>query len=350
MVGGERHDHRGHLDEVRLARTIRRRELIAAFGGVVAAWPLAARAQQAGEVRHVGVLTSFASSDPEANAWLKAFQQELQRLGWEQGRNIRIEYRLAGNDQNDLRTDAAELARMAPDVIFTAPTPALVALNLETHSVPIVFAQVSDPVKLGFVASLARPGGNITGFANFEHPIGGKWLELLKDTAPGRRRVAVILDPDNPSQIAYWQAIEADAPSFGVQVSRADVRNAAEIEHAVSTFAQPPNGALIVAPNGVTILHRDLIIALAAQYRLPAVYPYRFFAASGGFISYGVDLPDLYRQAASYVDRILRGAKPGDLPVQLASKFELVVNLKTAKTLGLTISEPFLQHADEVIE
>jgi len=239
---------------------------------------------------------------------------------------------------------------MTPDVIFTAATPSLVALNRETHSVPIVFVQVSDPVKLGFVASLARPGGNVTGFANFEHPIGGKWLELLKDTAPGRSRVAVILDPDNLSQIAYWQGIEAAAPSFGAQLTRANVRDAADIERVISAFAQPPNGALIVAPNGVTIFHRDLIIALAAQYRLPAVYPYRFFAASGGFISYGVDLPDLYRQAAFYVDRILRGAKPGDLPVRLASKFELVVNLKTAKALGLTIPEPFLQHADEVIE
>jgi putative ABC transport system substrate-binding protein len=210
--------------------------------------------------------------------------------------------------------------------------------------------QVSDPVKLGFVTSLARPGGNVTGFANFEHPIGGKWLELLKDTAPGRSRVAVILDPENPSQIAYWEAIEAAAPSFGVQLTRAEVRDAAEIERAINAFAQQPNGALLVAPNAITILHRDLIIALAAQHRLPAVYPYRFFATSGGFISYGIDLPSLYRQAASYVDRILKGTKPGDLPVQLASKFELIVNLKTAKALGLTIAEPFLQHADEVIE
>jgi len=226
----------------------------------------------------------------------------------------------------------------------------MAALNRETHSVPIVFVHVSDPVKLGFVASLARPGGNITGFANFEHPIGGKWLELLKDTAPGRSRVAVILDPDNQAESAYWEAIEAAAPSFGAQLTRADVRDAADIERAIAEFAQLPNGALIVAPNAVTILHRDLIIALAARHRLPAIYPYRFFAASGGFISYGVDLPDLYRQAAAYVDRILRGAKPGDLPVQLASKFELVVNLKTAKALGLTISEPFLQTAAEVIE
>jgi len=329
---------------------MRRRDFINAICSAAALWPLAAGAQQSERVRRIGVLTALAENDPEAKAWLKAFQEELQRLGWEQGRNVRIEYRSTGSDLNRLRTAAAELVGMTPDVLFTTGSPALVALNRETRSLPIVFVQVSDPVKLGFVASLARPGGNITGFANFEHPIGGKWLDLLKDTAPGRSRVAVILNPDNPSQIAYWQAIEAAAPSFGVQLTRADVRNADEIERAINTFAQQPNGALLVAPNAVTIFHRDLIIALAAQHRLPAVYPYRFFTTSGGFISYGVDLPDLYRQAASYVDRILKGAKPGDLPIQLASKFELVVNLKTGKALGLTVPEPFLQHADEVIE
>ena len=239
---------------------------------------------------------------------------------------------------------------MAPDLIFAAATPALAALHRESRSLPIVFVQVSDPVKLGFVGSLARPGGNITGFTTFEYPVGGKWLELLKDTAPGRSRVAVLLDPDNPSQGAYLQGVEAAAPTFGVQLTRADVHNAADIERAINDFAQQPNGALVVAPTAVTALHRDLIIALAAQHRLPAVYPYRYFATSGGFISYGVDLAEQYRQAAGYVDRILRGANPGELPVQLSSKFELVVNLKTAKALGLTIPEPFLQRADEVIE
>ena len=235
---------------------------------------------------------------------------------------------------------AAELVGMAPDVLFAVATPALEALSRETHSVPIVFVQVSDPVKLGFVASLARPGGNITGFANFEHPIAGKWLDLLKDTAPGRSRVAVLFDPNTPlSQTAYLRAIEAAAPSFRSQLTLADVRNAAEIERAINAFAQQPNGAVLVVPNALTILHRDLIIALAARHRLPAIYPYRLFVTSGGLISYGVDLPDLYRQAASYVDRILKGAKPGDLPVQLASKFELVVNLRAAKALGLTIPE-----------
>src|SRR5262249_23708889 len=228
--------------------------------------------------------------------------------------------------------------------------PALAALHRESQSLPIVFVQVSDPVKLGFVGSLTRPGGNITGFSTFEYPIGGKWLELLKDTAPGRRRVAVRLDPENPSQVAYLQRVEPAAPTWGVQLTRAEVRTAAEIERAINVFAQQPNGALVVTPTAVTALHRDLIIALAARYRLPAVYPYRYFAISGGFISYGVDLAEHYRQADGYVDRILKGAKPGELPVQLSSKFELVINIKTAKAPGLTIPEPFLQRADEVIE
>ncbi len=328
---------------------MKRREFITLVGGA-AAWPIAARAQRSEKIRLVGVLNALSDSDPEVNIWLKAFQDELQRLGWEQGRNIRIEQRSSGNDQGRLQTNAGELVKMTPDVIFAVTTVALAALNRETRSVPAVFVQVSDPVKLGLVSSLARPGGNVTGFANFEHPIGGKWLELLRDTAPGRSRVAVFLEPENPSQIAYWQAIEAAAPAFGVQLTRLEVRGPEEIEQAVERFAQQPDAALLVVPNPPTILHRDLVIALAARHRLPAIYPYRFFASAGGFISYGVDLPDLYRQAAGYVDRILRGAKPGDLPVQLASKFELVVNLKTAKALGLTIPEPFLQHADEVIE
>jgi len=332
-----------------LSRHTRRREFITLLGGAAAAWPLAARAQ--GErMRRVGVLCALAESDPEVKGWFAAFQDGLQKLGWVQGRNVSIEYRWSGGDEQRLQTDAAELVQTAPDVIFVALTPALAALYRQTRSVPIVFVQVSDPVKLGFVADLARPGGNITGFATFEHPIGGKWLELLKDIAPGRTRVAVLFEPDNPSQGAYLQGLEAAAPTFGVQLTRAGVRNAGDIERAITASVQEPNAALIVAPNTVTIPNRDLIIALAARYRLPAVYPYRFFARSGGLISYGIGLADQYRQAAGYVDRILKGAKPGDLPVQFAAKFELVVNLKTAKALGLTIPEPFLQHADEVIE
>jgi ABC-type uncharacterized transport system substrate-binding protein len=301
-------------------------------------------------MRRIGVLVTLTESDPEVRGWTTAFEEGLQKLGWVQDRNIRIDYRWGEGDPRRLQSYAAELVKMAPEVILAAATPALAALQRETRSLPIVFAQVSDPVRLGFAASLARPGGNMTGFANFEYAIGGKWLELLNDTAPGRSRVAVLLDPGNPSQGAYLQGIEAAAPSFAVQLTRADVRDAAEIERAIDDFARQPNGALVVAPSAMTILNRNLIITLAARHRLPAVYPYRFFASSGGFISYGVDLAEQYRQAAGYVDRILKGAKPGDLPVQLSSKFELVVNLKTAKALGLTIPEPFLQGANEVIE
>jgi putative ABC transport system substrate-binding protein len=332
---------------------VRRREFITLLGGAAAApsilWPRVARAQNE-RMRRIGFLTTLSETDPEVKGWFTAFQAEMQRLGWTLGRNLSIEYRWPSSNEQRLRSSAAELVKMAPDLIFAATTPALAALHRESRSLPIVFVQVSDPVKLGFVGSLARPGGNITGFTTFEYPVGGKWLELLKDTAPGSSRVAVLHDPDNPSQIAYMQGVEAAAPTFGVQLTRADVRNAADIERAINDFAQQPNGALVVAPTAVTILHRDLIIALAARHRLPAIYPYRYFAASGGFISYGVDLAEQYRQAAGYVDRILRGANPGELPVQLSSKFELVVNLKTAKALGLTIPEPFLQRADEVIE
>src|SRR5262249_5116869 len=327
---------------------MKRREFITLIGGATA-WPLAARAQQGERMRRIGVLTILAENDPEVKAWLAAFQDGLQQLGWTQGRNISIDYRWAGEDRERLRAYAAELVKMSPDVLFAATTPALAALHRETRSLPIVFAQVSDPVKLGLVANLARPGGNITGFTTVEHAIGGKWLELIRDTAPGLTRVAIIFEVDNPSQPAYLQAIEAAAPAFGVELTRAGVRNAAEIEGVIDAFARS-KGALIVVPSAVGISHRDLIIALAALHRLPAVYPYRVFARSGGFLAYGVGLTDPYRRAAGYVDRILKGAKPGDLPVQLATKFELVVNLKTAKALGLTIPEPFLQHADEVIE
>ena len=329
---------------------MKRRRFITLLGAA-AAWSLAAHAQQAQEMRRVGALLVLRENDPEGKVWLRAFEEELQRLGWEQGRNIQIEYRFAGSDEHRLRTWAAELAGMRPDVLFTAGTPALVALSRETRSLPIVFAQVSDPVKLGLVASLARPAGNITGFVTVESAFTGKWLELLRDMAPDRKRVTVLLDPDNPSQLVlYFQGIETAASTLGMQLTRADVRSADDIERAIEAVAQQPNGALVVVPTAVTLLNRDLIIALAARHRLPAIYPYRIFAVSGGLISYGVSLPDSYRRAASYVGRILKGAKPGDLPVQLASKFELVVNLKTAKALGLTIPEPFLQTADEVIE
>jgi putative tryptophan/tyrosine transport system substrate-binding protein len=329
---------------------MKRRTFFTLLGGAAAVWPLAARAQQPERMRRIGVLMTLNESDPEVRAWAAAFQEGLQKLGWVQDRNVRIDYRWGEGDPPRLQSHAAELVRMTADVLLAAGTPALVPLQRETHSLPIVFVQVSDPVRLGFVASLARPGGNITGFANFEYAIGGKWLELLNDSAPGRSRVTVLVDPANPSQTPYLQGIEAAAPSFGVQLTRADVRSAADIERTITDFVQQPNGALVVLPSAMTILHRDLIIALTARHRLPTVYPYRFFASRGGFISYGVDLAEAYRQAAGYVDRILKGAKPGDLPVQLSSKFELVVNLKTAKALGLSIPEPLLQRADEVIE
>ena len=327
---------------------MRRREFITLLGGAAAAWPLSPRAQE--RMRRVGVLTALAEAETEVQRWFASFQESLQKLGWEQGRNIRVEYRFAGGNDQRLRSYAAELVGMAPDVLVGQGVPGLMAVNRETRSVPVVFVQVSDPVKLGFVANLARPGGNITGFANYEHAIGGKWVELIKDIAPGTTRIVVIFDPGNASYAAYLEAIETAAPSFKVQVTRAGVRSADEIEQAITTFAQQSSGAVVVVPSVPTILHRDLIIALAARHRLPAVYPYRFFTIAGGCLSYGTDLPVLYRQAAQYVDRILKGAKPGDLPVQFASKFELVVNLKTAKALGLTIPEPLLQAADEVIE
>jgi putative tryptophan/tyrosine transport system substrate-binding protein len=329
---------------------MRRREFITLLGGAVTAWPLAVRAQQPERVRRIGVFMLSTEGDQEAKAWLTAFQEGLQQLGWAQGRNISIDYRWAGDDWDRLQINAAELVKMAPDVLFAAATPALEALRQQTRSLPIVFVQVGDPVKLGFVANLARPGGNITGFTNFEHVIGGKWLELIRDTAPSAVRVLVIFQPDLAAQLAYLQPIEAAASTFRVELARAGVRNAVEIERAIDAFAQEPKGALIVLPSALGIAHRDLIVGLAARHQLPAIYPYPVFARSGGFISYGVDLADLYRRAASYVDRILKGAKPGDLPVQLPTKFELVVNLKAAKALGLTIPEPFLQHADEVIE
>jgi putative tryptophan/tyrosine transport system substrate-binding protein len=333
-----------------MAIDIGRRQFISAFGGATVAWPFVVRAQQAERMRRIGVLVPFTANDPDEKAWLKAFQDGLQSLGWVQGRNISVDYRWAGGDPDRLRTYAAELVGMAPDVIFSVASPPLVTLHEVTHSLPIVFVQVSDPVKLGFVASLAQPGGNITGFVNFEHAIGSKWLELLNDTVPGTARAAVIFDPDNVSQASYLQAIEDASPSFGVQLTRAGVRNAAEIESGIGAFAHEGKGAVIVLPNNVSLSYRDLIIALAAQHRLPAVYPYRVFTSNGGFLSYGVDLADQYRRAASYVDLVLKGAKPGEMPVQLPTKYELVINLKTAKDLGLVIPAQFLQLADEVIE
>jgi putative ABC transport system substrate-binding protein len=327
-----------------------RREFITLLGGA-AAWPLAARAQQPERVRRIGVLVASTADDPEAQARVAAFAEALSQLGWTDGRNLQIDVRWATTNADGLRRHAAELAALGPDVIVAATGTATVAPLLQaTRTVPIVFAVVIDPVGAGFVASLARPGGNATGFTIFEYGLSGKWLELLKQVAPGTTRVAVLRDPTIVSGIGQFAAIQAVAPSLGVELSPVDVRDAPEIERAVTAFVRSSNGGLIVTPNALATRHRDLIITLAARHRLPAVYAWRFFAADGGLISYGPDLFDQYRRAAGYVDRILRGEQPADLPVQTPTRYELVINLKTAKALGIDIPTTLLARADEVIE
>ncbi len=328
---------------------MRRREFIAGLGGA-AAWPVVARAQQSGQMRRIGVLMTLSQNDPEGQARIGALRDGLKQLGWIDGRNVRIDYRWAGGDVDRLPIQAAELAALKPDVVFAAPTSALVAMQKVTRTIPIVFAQVSDPLGAGHVASLARPGGNITGFTQFEFVIGVKWLELLKQIAPGVARVAIVHNPNNPISAEYLSAMRPGEASLGVQLSPAPVRNADEIERAIVGIAREPNGGLIALPNTVISANREQVIALAARHRLPAVYPLRYFAINGGLVSYGVDNHDLYRRAASYVDRILKGEKPGDLPVQKADKFELVINLKTAKALGLDVPMSLLARTDEVIE
>jgi putative ABC transport system substrate-binding protein len=325
---------------------VRRRQFITLLGGA-AVWPLAARAQQP---RHIGVLTPFNERDPEVRSRVSAFQEALREAGWVEGRNIRIDYRWAAGDLDRIRAYAAEIVGLAPEAILGASTPVLAALRKETQTIPIVFTGVSDPVGVGFVASLARPGGNLTGFANFEPEMGGKWLQELKQVAPSVNRVAFILNRQNASWASLFRAIEAVAPTFGLTASAIDVRDAIDIERAITAFGGQSNGGLILQPDGITSAHRQLIIDLAAKHGLPAVYPFRFFATDGGLMAYGVNVVDQFRRAASYIDRILRGAKPADLPVQAPTKFELVINLKTAKALGLKIPESLLARADEVIE
>jgi putative ABC transport system substrate-binding protein len=327
---------------------VKRREFITLLGGA-ATWPLTARAQQSERMRRIGVLMAFAESDPEVQANVTAFRQALEKLGWTDGRNVQIDYRWGGADPERIRAYAIELVGLKPDVILVSSALVLQPLQQETRSVPIVFTQVAEPVGNGFVASLAHPGGNTTGFTA-ELSLYGKLLEVLKEVAPHVTRVAVLLNTEQVPQAGMWRATEAAAPSFRVQLTAADVRDAADIEHAIGVIARESNGGLIVLPSGPTIVHRELIIALAARYRLPAVYAFRQFVTDGGLISYGFDLAEQYRQAASYVDRILRGEKPGDLPVQQPTKFELIINLKTAKALGLEVSLQLQQLADEVIE
>jgi putative ABC transport system substrate-binding protein len=333
-----------------MAIGIGRRQFISALGGAVASWPLTTRAQQPDKMRRISFLTSTAESDPITELWVAAFRKGLEELGWADGHNVRIDYRFGEGDATILPKLAKELVDLRPDVIVAGTSPAATAVRQQTLSIPIVFVQVADPVAAGFVTNLARPEGNITGFTNFEFSIGGKWLQAIKDCAPGVSRVAAVFDPANPSWAEYLRTIEAVASSFGVLLIPAGVSNVQEIEDKISAFAREPNGALIVLPAPVTVRHRGAIIAMAAQQHLPAVYPYRFFVTDGGLMSYGVNPPDLYKQAASYVDRLLKGAKPADLPVQLPTKFELAINLKTAKALGLTIPPTLFARADEVIE
>ena len=328
---------------------MRRREFIALVGSA-ASWPLAARAQQRQRVRRVGVLLPATSDDAEYQAWFGAFLQALGQSGWIIGRNVQIDTRWATPNADAIRRQATELAALAPDVILSAGASAVGPLLQATRTIPVVFAIVADPVGAGFVASLARPGGNATGFTSFEYGIGGKWLELLKQIVPNLTRVGVLRDAATPSGVALFGIIQATASSLRVETNPLDLRDAAEIERAVTAFAEPSSGALIVTPHASAIIHRDLIIKLAARYRLPAVYWERFFVAAGGLISYGSDHIDEFRRAAAYVDRVLKGEKPAELPVQAPTKYELVINLKTAKALGLTVPQSLLARADEVIE
>jgi putative tryptophan/tyrosine transport system substrate-binding protein len=330
---------------------MRRREIIGLLGGAATAWPLiAARAQQGERVRRVGVLSGLGDNDPEGRARIAAFQDELQKLGWTAGRNLELDVRWAAANAEHLQTMPAELVKLAPDVILASATVSLAALRRATSTIPIVFAQVTDPVGAGFVKSLARPGGNITGFTQHEFSISVKWLELLKELAPRTERVAVMYDPANPANAGYLQTMSPYASTFAVELSRYPVRDAAEIERAIGSIADKPHGGLVVLPGTSSSLHRNLVIALAERNRLPAVYAFRYWPASGGLASYGIDNIDLHRRAATYVDRILKGATPAELPVQHATKFELVVNVKTAKALGIDLPITLLARTDEVIE
>ena len=329
---------------------MQRREFITLLGGAAVAWPRAARAQQADRMRRVGVLWNLAADDPEGQARQRAFLQGLQELGWTDGRNMRIDYRWAGGDADRFRRYAAELVALAPDVILASASQSVAALLQTTRTVPIVFGSIIDPVGAGFVARLARPGGNATGFTLYEYSLSGKWLELFKEIAPNLTRIAILRDPALAAGIGQFAAIQGASSSFGVELSPIDVRDAGEIERDVVAFARESNGGLIVTGSSGAVVHRELIIMLATQHRLPAVYFSRFFVTSGGLISYGPDPTDQFRRAAGYVDRILKGEKAADLPVQAPTKYEMAINLKAAKAIGLTVPPSLLARADEVIE
>ena len=329
---------------------MRRREFITLLGGAAATWPLVARAQQGERVRRVGVLMPFAEDNPVGQARLAAFRQGLLQLGWADGRNVRIDGRWGADNASLTRTYARELVALAPDVVMAVSSGAVAPLREVTRTVPIVFAVVADPVGAGFVESLAQPGGNVTGFLGYEYTLSGKWLELLKEIAPRVTRAAVLRDSAVAAGPAQFAVIQAVAPSLGVELRPADMRNAGEIERAITAFAQGANGGLIVTGSASATTHGNLIVALAARRKLPAVYYARYYVTGGGLISYGPDFSDHYRRAAGYVDRIPKGEKPGELPVQQSTKVEMFLNLKTAKALGITVPLPLLGRADEVIE
>jgi putative ABC transport system substrate-binding protein len=331
---------------------MKRRQFITLIGSAAAAWPLAARAQQSERVRRIGLFTNLAADDAEAQARNAAFLQALQQLGWTSGNNVRIDFRFGAGDAERNRRYASELVAFAPDVIVATGSPVVEPLRQVTRSVPIIFLQITDPVGAGLVASLGRPGGNMTGFTNYEYGMSGKWLELLKEVAPRLARLLVLREAGSVSGIGQLAAIQALAPSLGVEFRPADVRDAREIERDLSEFARGTHGerGLIVTASGLAIVHRQLIVTLAARHMLPAVYPLRFYVPDGGLIAYGADTIDPYRRAAAYVDRIMKGEKPADLPVQAPTKYELAINLKTAKALGLTVPDKLLALADEVIE
>ena len=328
---------------------MRRRKFITLLSSAAAAWPVTARAQKRDGARRIGVLNWLADTPP-TKARIAAFAQEFQNLGWTEGRNFRIDYRWASGNEDQVRAYADELVGMTPDVILAVATPALRALHQKTRTTPIVFLLVSDPVDGGFVESLARPGGNITGFTNLEFSMAGRWLELLKQIAPNTARVAVIQNPMNPTAANWMHAIDAAAPSLGLRVTIAAARNTAEIERAIVASAAEPNTGLVVLPEGSTTANHKMIAELENRHGVPAIHAHRFFATSGGLVSYGPNDIEQFRQAASYVDRILKGEKPGNLPVQAPTKYELVINLKTAKALNLTVPPKLLFTADEVIE
>ncbi|MFZ2145177.1 MAG: ABC transporter substrate-binding protein [Xanthobacteraceae bacterium] len=329
---------------------MRRRDFITLIGSTAAAWPRAAHAQQPERVRRIGVLMSFGANDPEAQSRAAAFENGLRQLGWVRGHNLSIEYRWADNP-DVLRTYATELVGMAPDLILVNSTPAIAALQEQRQAVPIVFTQVTDPVGEGLVLNLAHPGGHVTGFTSFEFSIGTKWLEMLKEVAPRVMRVALIFNPETaPFAELFWRPVEAAAPSFAIVAISAGAPTFADLESMVDKFAREPNGSLMVLPDVSTLNYREALIGLAARHRLPTVYPFRIFAANGGLLSYGTDVNDVFRRVASYVDRLLKGADPGKLPIQSPNKYELVINLKTAKALDLELPPKLLALANEVIE